>query len=732
VQVLVGWSRKVVAIAVLGATLSAGAPLLQPTAALAAGPLLTRDYTVSHALGGWNQDDDLGPNRSFEVFSTPVVGDVRGDSTPEIIQGNNDGRLYEYTITGQFIGSWAVDPSPGMVVSSPALIDLDDDGKLDIVVGFFPSHDAQARATVVGFRGDSLKIFEKKTCQYPGKPCEVFATPAIGDVDGDGSDDIVVASTDHYVHAYRKNGSELPGWPRLMYDTTWSSVSLADMDKDGTAEVIVATDLDGPTCTGNPSLKPCDYGGYIRVLEADGSESARRFIHGEIPMSSPAVGDINGDGWPDIAIGSGVYFSTIPGRDPVPARRLYVFDRNLNPLPGWPVTLGGKTMASPALADLNNDGLMEVFTSAADGNVYGFRFDGVQIWKVCNRNPGITCGAEAPLSGSPVAADINNDGIQDIVAVTEHVLRVFDSRNGAVLFSELLWDGNRQTFAYAAAPTVTSFGGKARVFVHDLVDANKNGTRDAGDADGLISFSAPNDLGQSDWPMFRHDVRRGGAVTPLPPAPPIDQTPNGRYVAKAYRDLLGRSVLDNELRFWWTYLKSHSTADFARNLVFGDEWAHKVVRDLYLDVIDREPERGGWDYWVGRVREGMLVRDVAINMYAAIEYYNAKGGTPSSFVDALYADILHRAPDSGRQYWIDEVPRRGAASVVRDFYQGLESRQRRVVNLYCALLHRGTDPVGRDYWAGRLDVVDDLQLALELVVSNEYYSTPWTAPPASC
>ena len=39
------------------------------------------------------------------------------------------------------------------------------------------------------------------------------SSPVLVDLNGDNRNELVVATSDGWVHAYRANGSELPGWP---------------------------------------------------------------------------------------------------------------------------------------------------------------------------------------------------------------------------------------------------------------------------------------------------------------------------------------------------------------------------------------------------------------------------------------------------------------------------------------------------------------------------------------
>ena len=63
--------------------------------------------------------------------------------------------------------------------------------------------------------------------------------------------------------------------------------------------------------------------------------------------SSPAVGDIDGDGRPEVIVGGGNFYNRSDGHK---VFAWHVDDGST--VPGWPVTTGGSTMPSPALGDL--------------------------------------------------------------------------------------------------------------------------------------------------------------------------------------------------------------------------------------------------------------------------------------------------------------------------------------------------------------------------------------------
>ena len=98
-------------------------------------------------------------------------------------------------------------------------------------------------------------------------------------------------------------------------------------------------------------------------------------------MSSPAIGDIDGDGHLDIVVGGGRFYQGAVGR------QVYAWRRDGTPLPGWPVSTTGQVSSSPALADLTGDGIPEVIVSdEPDGSsgpyLYAFRGNGSLLFKV--------------------------------------------------------------------------------------------------------------------------------------------------------------------------------------------------------------------------------------------------------------------------------------------------------------------------------------------------------------
>ncbi|WP_279222900.1 DUF4214 domain-containing protein [Stutzerimonas kunmingensis] len=75
---------------------------------------------------------------------------------------------------------------------------------------------------------------------------------------------------------------------------------------------------------------------------------------------------------------------------------------------------------------------------------------------------------------------------------------------------------------------------------------------------------------------------------------------------------------------------------------------------LYQSAFDRQPDVGGFNYWIQRIDAGMSLRDVAQSFVDSIEF-GARYGTQVSneqLITNFYLNVLDRSPDpGGYAYW---------------------------------------------------------------------------------
>jgi hypothetical protein len=117
--------------------------------------------------------------------------------------------------------------------------------------------------------------------------------------------------------------------------------------------------------------------------------------------------------------------------------------------------------------------------------------------------------------------------------------------------------------------------------------------------------------------------------------------------------------------------------------------------------------------------DGLKYEHLGTLFYGSREYVNRSGGSNAGLVDALYRDILHRAPDeAGRRYWIGllDSGRARPDDVANAFYRSIESRRDRARAAIRRVL--GTEPGASqvERSAERLLTVDDLALSAELAL----------------
>ena len=330
-------------------------------------------------------------DEDYRVY-TPAVGDLNRDGDLEIVAATANGRVHAFELDGTPVtGSWPVgggEPTTIEPSSAPALGDIDSDGYLEVVIG-------SSTMEVWAYNHDgSVVTGWPKSAMDP-----VFGTPALGDMDGDGDLEVVAGDTTGFVWAWNGDGSAVSTWPEEpQFDkgAITSSPALADIDSDGKQEIIATT------------FRYDQNQGWILALNEDGSYLSGwpiNYPYARI-YSSPAVGDVDGNGIPDIV----VLFNDgkLDCRTPAGTRTS-----------GWPVPLPDTATntlpldysyraSSPVLADVDGDGNLEIIVGSYDGAVDIRNNDGTELdgW------PKITV---SPVRVVASVGNMDADGLWDIV-----------------------------------------------------------------------------------------------------------------------------------------------------------------------------------------------------------------------------------------------------------------------------------------------------------------------------
>lgn len=305
--------------------------------------------------------------------TSPTAADLDGDGAHEIVVAHDVGHVFVYEADGALRWSHDFDTPTGPFKHIVAA-DVHPNPNLEVLIGFddgWLNCLSAEGALLWRFFGDRYHV----------------GILAVGDATGDGFTDIVYGTDNGNVYC-------LNGWGHVQW-RYWemapygrSGVNIADLDGDGSAEVLLTRSnqgnarcqmaLDGKTGAfkwraptfmqgyvsnaiadldgdGKFEVIHADKGNHLTATRADGSRLWDIELNGRGIFWAPAIADVDGDNQLDVIVGvrhnanateAGLYRVGADGR---------VLDEML---------VGSGANASPAIADLDDDGKLEVLVAA--------------------------------------------------------------------------------------------------------------------------------------------------------------------------------------------------------------------------------------------------------------------------------------------------------------------------------------------------------------------------------
>jgi len=260
-------------------------------------------------------------------------------------------------------------PMPSYVYSSVAVGDLDGDGQNEIVAA-----DANGNLVCLGPDGKP-----KWTSRLRGQVFQ-WNSPSIFDLDNDGHNEIVIGNDRGYVTCFDSGGKLI--WEFRGDRGSVSPLSVGDVNGDGVPEIIYGSDAGRVYCLSGD-------GKWLWEMDPDEDSPFGR--------SAPAVADINLDGRMEVLIAKSNYS---------PRQRLYALDAATGKVL-WDFETELHVYSCLAVGDINLDGEPEIICGDKATTVYCLDGRGREIWKTPLEGTGIFNG--------PVLADVRGDSLFEVV-----------------------------------------------------------------------------------------------------------------------------------------------------------------------------------------------------------------------------------------------------------------------------------------------------------------------------
>ena len=337
--------------------------------------------------------------------AVPVSGlagaDLGGGRGAGLFFGTADDRVEGVSPSGRPLPNWPKFGA-GAMSGGPALGDLDGDGTLEVVCGA-----SDGRLWAWHADGPVVTGFPRRiSASSPLLPV------ALSDLDGLPGVEIVAVAADGTVEVVRGDGSSLPGWQSVHVAADPSPPSIASGDASSTPVIVIAA------------------GTQVHALTARGNErpgfpvAVQGFVLGGRDV---ALGDIDGDGRDEAIV--------VTSEE---AHAIELDGSGLEP-PGWPRPLGATDPGSPVLGQLVADGAPELLVQR-NGRLLALSSAAESL--AAFPKPG---GAGRYLTLS----DLEGDGATDVVAGTgpDHIFYVYSAGPGSRGGSQEPWPTYRGNFA---------------------------------------------------------------------------------------------------------------------------------------------------------------------------------------------------------------------------------------------------------------------------------------------
>ena len=357
-----------------------------------------------------------------QLKPSPVVVDFNNDGLLDVLIGDYLGLVHWFNGDGSEVSDSTFPYDTGnQIWGSPSAADLDNDGNIDVAVSS---------------KSKSLYIFDQYglKAEYFANSY-LMGSPAIGQLDDDDELEIVIggySSSGKKIYAINPDGSDVAGFPIDVGEKMIKGVALYDFNNNGKDDIVFGSDSDNISLLLDDGTLSWSYATEDKIQSAPsifnlgneilicaGSKDDNLYClteNGDLKFSYPTGNNIYTSPSAVELDGSvAIFFGSDDGY-------IYAIDSNGSNLPGWPQETGGNIVGSIAFSDINNDGTPEVISTNGAGQLLSYNIDGSQ-------NEYFPITAEFPYAGSPHILDLDGDGDLEIFTGSTNTLVVTDMKS---------------------------------------------------------------------------------------------------------------------------------------------------------------------------------------------------------------------------------------------------------------------------------------------------------------
>ncbi|KQC07028.1 MAG: hypothetical protein APR54_06445, partial [Candidatus Cloacimonas sp. SDB] len=376
--------------------------------------LFHKGYELGFAVSLFQGEWPWLPLISF--VSNPLIYDFNEDGERDIIAQDVLTNLHLLNSSAEEIEGYAWEFDEDIWKSS-ALGDIDEDGSADLVV-------ACKTGKVYAVNNQGEMLFEFDDC------LQQMLTPVISDVTGDGIPEIISFGIDKKLLVLDNSGNLLPGFPLEFETLSVVEMAAADLNLNGQNEILLGTQ-DGLLHAISSSAEeldnfPVDLGSSICAapVVTDNLKIITGTTNNDLHVVS-AAGELLVTRNIDSRIANSAILADFDADDELEiafntiSGDIYLVNQDGSDLEGWPVSTGMQFVNPPLAADIDNDHSIDVLCLTIYNKFYAFRSSGEEF---------AFSPVPVNLSGTTPASidDVDSDGDYEIVAGASKGLYMLD------------------------------------------------------------------------------------------------------------------------------------------------------------------------------------------------------------------------------------------------------------------------------------------------------------------